>query len=85
MINKKTILSEDMVIKSVTCDICKMEVLADNPLELQEFHHINFIGGFNSIFGDGDEVSCDICQHCLKEKLGDYLRLTFEEEIKTGY
>jgi hypothetical protein len=29
-------------------------------------------GGCASVFGDGNEVSCDLCQGCLKELIGDF-------------
>lgn len=44
--------------------------------EMGEFHHIDFIGGFDSIFGDGAHVECDLCQHCLKEMIGHCCRIT---------
>lgn len=59
---------------SIVCDVCGKEYdIEKDWLETQEFTHIFFTGGYGSIFGDGDQYSCDICQHCLKEKLGDYL------------
>lgn len=63
------------VADDIICDICgkKYNVLEDD-FEAQEFHHINFIGGYDSVFGDGNQVTCDICQHCLKEILGKYLK-----------
>lgn len=66
--------------EKIICDVCKKEFLYNNEniMEIQEFHHINFRGGFESVFGDDVEVRLDICQHCLKEKLGQYMR--FEEE-----
>lgn len=32
--------------------------------------------GFHSIFGDGNTVSLDLCQHCAREVLGQWLRVT---------
>ena len=61
-----------------TCDVCKKtfnkNVNDEEMLEVQEFVHISFTGGYGSIFGDMSEFELDICQHCLKEKLGQYLR-----------
>jgi len=61
---------------SVVCDICKKEYPfeKENILETQEFHYVRFIGGYDSIFGDGVEIECDICQHCLKKLIGEYCR-----------
>jgi hypothetical protein len=60
---------------SVMCDVCKKEFSLENDfLESQEFQHINFVGGFGSVFGDDVEIQCDICQHCLLKLIGDYCR-----------
>ena len=63
---------------SITCDVCKKEFSTDiynaDCMEVQEFISIAFTGGYASIFGDGDSFELDMCQDCLKEKLGDYLR-----------
>jgi len=65
-------------IVAVECDVCGREFLedsnSDDVFEIQEFTHIKFTGGYGSIFGDGDVFELDICQHCLKEKLGVYFR-----------
>jgi antitoxin CcdA len=59
---------------SVTCDICQKEYT--DVMDIQEFHQIYFTAGYASVFGDGSHVECDICQHCLKEKLGEYLKVS---------
>ena len=67
----KTVKTE---LESITCDKCgKIYVYNDeNILELQEFHHIHFVGGYASVFGDETRGTCDLCQHCLKELIGKY-------------
>lgn len=67
---------------AVECDVCKKMFDQDDVLDLQEMTHIRFRGGYGSIFGDGDMLECDICQHCLKERLGDALRIIPEEELE---
>ena len=62
------------------CDVCHniYTPLKGDPtqeMEMEEFLHIHFVGGYQSIFGDGNQVDCDICQHCLKSLLGEYLRV----------
>ena len=60
---------QDMYVKkllSCTCDVCKKDYIDDN-FEFQEMIHIHNTGGYGSIFGDGDKVDIDICQHCLKD------------------
>lgn len=58
------------------CDRCKKK--ETDPMELQEWYTIHFIGGYNSIFGDMDEYECDLCQQCLKELVGQHLRFVAE-------
>ena len=58
---------------STTCDICGET--DDDVMETQEYVYIHFVGGYNSVFGDGDEYECDICQNCLKNLIGKNLRL----------
>ena len=64
-------------LESVTCDICgKTYFNSDNigEFEIQEFLYFNNICGYGSVFGDETKISLDICQHCLKEKLGEYIK-----------
>lgn len=72
MINYKKVITEKLEIESITCDICKKKY--EDDMELQEFLNINFVGGYLSIFGDEESFECNICQYCLKEKLGDSIR-----------
>jgi hypothetical protein len=72
MINTIKKSEEVEYIESITCDVCKTTY--SDILDLQEFHHIDFVCGYNSRFGDGTNVKCDICQGCLDINLGDYLR-----------
>jgi len=60
-------------ITRVQCDRCKKEYCASD-FEALEFHQIKFVGGYGSIFGDGVEVKCDLCQHCLYEMIGQICR-----------
>ena len=72
---EKLVTEETMV--AVVCDICCKECDPKKPeddMEIQEFHHVNFTGGYASIFGDGSKVRCDICQHCLSNMIKDYIR-----------
>lgn len=56
------------------CDVCGMDLLNDD-MEAQEALSYTNIGGYSSIFGDGSEIQLDICQYCLQDKLGQYLRI----------
>jgi hypothetical protein len=62
-------------ISAYVCDRCGRESKIDDP-EAAEFTCIEFVGGYQSIFGDGTRVSADICQHCLKETLGAWIKVS---------
>lgn len=60
---------------SATCDVCGKTYDTETDIfEIQEFQTIRVSGGFGSVFGDGDVYELDICQSCLKERLGKYFR-----------
>ena len=59
---------------SIMCDVCKKVYDIEEWSETQEFTHISLNCGYNSVFGDGITVECDICQHCLQKLLGKYIR-----------
>jgi hypothetical protein len=73
MIKYKKVTRTTEEISSVKCDKCGKEYDAGD-FEVQEFHHISFCGGYASVFGDGTQVECDICQHCLYEMIGESCR-----------
>jgi len=47
----------------------------DEPGEWQERLSIDHLGGFESVFGDGNTVRLDLCQYCVREALGPWLRI----------
>lgn len=60
-----------------TCDRCHREMKKETlDCEWQERLIISFRGGYNSVFGDGNLVECNFCQQCVKDLLGEYLRVT---------
>ena len=65
-----------------TCDICKTKYIYDDNTEsiyeAQEFLHIRRYGGYGSVFGDGETVECDICQHCLLTMINNKFRYSDE-------
>lgn len=63
-------------VKQIRCDRCdRLAEVGDAELEFQEFFSINQQAGYASIFGDGNHVQVDLCQHCLKDVLGRWLRI----------
>ena len=55
-----------------TCDVCKRD-LWESYVEEQEAFHFSETCGYGSVFGDGAKVSIDLCQHCFKRLLGEYV------------
>lgn len=53
------------------CDRC--QAIHEDALEVDERKTIFVHGGFGSVFGDGVELQCTLCQNCVKECLGKYL------------
>jgi hypothetical protein len=64
---------------SLKCDCCGRESRIGDDYEASEFVSLDFVGGYKSIFGDGTQVSIDICQYCLKDKLGTWLKTSNNE------
>jgi hypothetical protein len=59
----------------ITCDRCKQSFAKDD-VEWHECHSIEFVGGYYSVFGDGNTVSIDLCQQCVKETIGSWIRVS---------
>lgn len=57
-----------------TCDRRGRRMTPDEASEWYEMVSLDFDGGFDSVFGHGAHVSLDLCQHCLRETLGAWLR-----------
>ena len=69
----KQVQRNDVIVDSIVCDKCgKISNPENDIMDLQEWFHYNFIGGYDSIFGDGDGYEIDLCQQCTKELLGQY-------------
>jgi len=61
-------------VHQIACDRCGKEAVR-NESEFHEMTSIGFTAGYGSIFGDGNQVEIDLCQHCLRETLGAWLRV----------
>lgn len=58
-------------LKSITCDICKIEVLPDD-FAAQEFININHTFGYGAkLMDDMSTINVDICEACLKSNILD--------------
>jgi hypothetical protein len=59
-----------------TCDRCGRRMTPDgDPLEWYEKVSLDWCGGLGSVFGDGAHVSVDLCQQCVRDTLGPWLRI----------
>jgi hypothetical protein len=64
-------------VSGCTCDRCGRRMIPDDPdSEWHERVSIAYHGGFDSIFGDGHAISIDLCQHCVRDTLGAWLRIS---------
>lgn len=63
------------IVTGFTCDRCKKLIHADE-YAFHEAHHINFVGGYASVFGDGSKVACDLCQECLHDLIKEFCRIS---------
>jgi len=72
MIFYKSTVKEVWEFDKFFCDKCKKEIIGE--VELQETQNIDFVGGYASVFGDGKEIECNLCQHCLLELIGGFCR-----------
>lgn len=62
--------------KQLRCDRCgRLAQVGDDP-EFHEFTSIGYTAGYGTIFGDGNLVEIDLCQRCLKDTLGPWLRVS---------
>jgi len=66
-----------IAVHQIVCDRCGKEV-ARNESEFREMTSISFRAGHGSIFGDGNRVEIDLCQHCLRVTLGAWVRVKDE-------
>ncbi len=64
------------VVVGFKCDLCGKELSCDGNYEYQEALHIDFVGGYGSVFGDGTKVECDLCQNCLQDLIKDFCRVS---------
>jgi antitoxin CcdA len=71
---KKTRSEKVEYLDKIICDFCKKKYStksSNDILEIQEFVSVYRTGGYGSVFGDGEEIKVDICQHCFKKLIVD--------------
>lgn len=68
--------THDHEAKVVICDRCAKRMSDDAPYEgYNNRTQIRFRAGYASLFGDGNKVEGDLCDQCLHDLLGPYLRV----------
>ena len=77
------VVQDAQVIKQITtaivCDRCDVRYDSADSLERQEMVSLDGIGGYGSVWGDGNAWEIDLCQRCANECFGNYVRLTGNE------
>ncbi|WP_233874416.1 hypothetical protein [Paraburkholderia adhaesiva] len=64
-------------VAACTCDRCGRRMTPDgHDGEWDEMVSVDARGGYWSVFGDGAYIRLDLCQHCVRETLGAWLRVT---------
>lgn len=66
---------ESLTITAKACDRCHFYTEKNDP-EFHEFLSIDRRAGFSSVFGDGNFLKLDLCQHCVKELLNQWLSIS---------
>ena len=73
-------------VAACTCDRCQRRMTPDDPdLGFQEKLSIAYRSGFGSIFGDGCDISIDLCQQCVKETIGTWLRIASGDDFAADW
>lgn len=71
-----TIESHQHETKVVICDRCGKRMSEDEPYGgYNNRTQIRFRAGYASLFGDGNKIEGDLCDRCLYDLLGPYLRV----------
>jgi hypothetical protein len=62
------------VVSQIKCDRCG-RIAERDDLDFHAMTSISFSAGYASIFGDGNRIEIDLCEPCLKDALGEWLRV----------
>lgn len=67
------------VVHQIRCDRCG-KAAKRGEASFQGMTSIGFDSGYDSIFGDGNRVELDLCESCLRDTVGNWLRVTTPAE-----
>lgn len=76
---QRNIVEPKAVVYEIECDRCGKEVQRDGS-DFELMTSIEFQAGYASIFGDGNRVEIDLCEPCLRDTLGTWLRVRTPED-----
>lgn len=68
------------VVYEIVCDRCGKEVQREGG-DFELMTSIGFEAGYASIFGDGNRVEIDLCEPCMRDTLGAWLRVRTPEDM----
>jgi hypothetical protein len=76
---KKYIPSKAVKVSQITCDVCGRTCnFSEDALEASEFISLSWEAGYGAspetVFKDFHRYELDICQYCLSDKIGQYIR-----------
>ena len=80
---KHTVPCSAEALAAISCDRCGQTWTAD-AINEAELISIDFIGGYDSVFGDGSQVALDLCRRCLKQTLGQWLRVSDRDHAEAA-
>jgi len=70
-------------VAACTCDRCGRRMTPDDDQwEWYERVSLDWRGGFGSVFGDGAHMSLDLCQQCVRDTLGPWLRVDLPSALR---
>jgi hypothetical protein len=61
------------------CDRCGRRI-EDGDSEWVERLSVDFVAGYDSVFGDGNRVQLGLCQQCVRDALGAWLHVSPPEQ-----
>ena len=67
------------VVHQIKCDRCG-RLAKRGEIGFHRMTSIGFDAGYDSIFGDGNRVELDLCEPCLRDTLGTWLRVETHAE-----
>ena len=75
----RTTVEPKTVVHEIVCDRCRKEVQREGG-DFELMTSIGFEAGYASIFGDGNRVEIDLCESCVRDTLGTWLRVRTPED-----